>query len=199
MNVAGGREALHDAQQQQQQRRTHAEDGVAGQAPDEERRPAHHEDGDGQGPLAALLVAHVPPEDSADGAHEEREREHGERAHYRHEAIFAREEDERDDRGQIGITRVVEPFDEIAKERRERDLFQGFMLLFFRKRPGRSGVGSRAFNIHDSPLRNARLCGAGDKTAWQAFASCGALLTKMGRYASSNRYDNAKTRLTTKM
>lgn len=153
----------------------------------------------GQGPLAALLVAHVPPEHRTDGAHEEREREHGERAHHRHEAVLAREEHERDDRGQVGITRVVEPFDEIAQERRERDLFQGFMLLFFRERPGRNSVGSTAFNIHDSPLRNARLCGAGDKTAWQAFASCGALLTKMGRYASSNRYDNAKTRPTTKM
>ena len=55
-----------------------------GQKADHESGRRHHEDGGGQRPLAALLVAHVPPEEGAHGTHEEGQREHAEGLQQRH-------------------------------------------------------------------------------------------------------------------
>ena len=71
--LARRRERLHHAQQQKQKRGPHADDGIAGQTSDQEGRTAHQQDGH-QRPFATLLVAHVAPENRADGTHEERER-----------------------------------------------------------------------------------------------------------------------------
>ena len=154
--LACRRERLHHAQQQKQQRRAHADNGIAGQASDQERSAAHEENRYRQGPLATLLVAHVAPENRADGAHEEREREHAERAHHCHRVVFRGEEHHGDNRGQIRITCVVEPFDEVTEEGRPRHLAQDGMFLCFgrlsvrRCRPYRF-LSARCHGNHPTP------------------------------------------------
>ena len=70
------REPLHATKHEQQNGRSDADGGEGGQAPDEECRTGHEEDGNGKRPLAALLVAHVAPENSTDGTKQERQSEH---------------------------------------------------------------------------------------------------------------------------
>ena len=115
--LAGSRETLDHAEQQQQDGGGEADGQVARQQADAEGSAGHQEDGRGQGPLAALLVAHAAPEDGADGAQQERKREHRERLHERKRRVVAREEHVGDDHCEVRIGCVVEPFDEVPKER----------------------------------------------------------------------------------
>ena len=99
--LAGCGKALNHAQQQQQRRSGHAPRHIAGQQADAERGASHHEHGHGKRPLAALLVAHVPPEDCADGSQQKRQREHCKRLNQRKSRVVVREENLRDDDREI--------------------------------------------------------------------------------------------------
>ena len=150
------RERLHHAQQQKQKRSPNADDSIAGQAADQEGRTAHQQDGHRKRPFATLLVAHVAPENRADGTHEEREREHAEGAHHGHGTIFRREEHHGDNGRQIGVARVVEPFDEVTEEGRPRHLAQNGVLLCFGRFSVRRCrlyrfVGARCHSNHPTP------------------------------------------------
>ena len=68
--------ALDHTEQKQQSRSANTQGSIPGKQADAERGTGHHEDRNSQRPFAALLVAHVAPEDSANGTKQERQSEH---------------------------------------------------------------------------------------------------------------------------
>ena len=113
---ARSREALHHAQRKQQHRGEQADHSVGGQAADQERSTAHQQDRSGEGPFTTLFIAHVAPEHCADRTHEEREREDGERLEKCDRRVIGRHEDQCDNRCEVRITRVIEPFNKVTQE-----------------------------------------------------------------------------------
>jgi hypothetical protein len=66
--LARGRQALEEPQRDEEDRRGDADGVVARQAPDEERRGAHEQEGEDEDLLAAEAVADVSEDDRADRA-----------------------------------------------------------------------------------------------------------------------------------
>ncbi|MCY1529257.1 hypothetical protein D9M68_643910 [compost metagenome] len=114
--LTGGREALHQADHQQQRRGDQADLCIGGQQGDAEGRAGHDQDRQREGVAPAEAVADMAPDDAADGADDERQGEHREGGEQAGGLVGLREEHHGDDRGEVAVGGVVEPFDEVAHE-----------------------------------------------------------------------------------
>lgn len=125
--LAGGGEALDDADQQEQDRRQKADGAVAGDQGDAERGHGHDDDRKRQCFPPAEPVADVAPEEAAQGTDEEGDGEDAEGCQECCLAVGLREENCGDDAGQVAVDGVVEPLDEVADEARGDDPASGVL------------------------------------------------------------------------
>src|SRR5690606_21552692 len=107
---------LDQTQHQQQDRRQQADLGIGGQQRDAEGGAGHDQDRQRQGIASPIAVADMAPDDAADGADDERQREDREGRQQTRGLVGGGEEHHGDDCREIAIGGVVEPFDEVAHE-----------------------------------------------------------------------------------
>ncbi|MND98462.1 hypothetical protein D3C80_908140 [compost metagenome] len=122
---AGSGKTLDQTNEQQQRRCPQADVPVAGQDADAEGRDRHDQDRPTQGVTTPVFVTEMPPYQPAQWADDEGQGEHREGGQQTGGLVGLREERGSDDRGQVTVGGVVEPFDEVTHEAGAGRLAQG--------------------------------------------------------------------------